>query len=92
LEGIPYSPWLRPLFAALTLVNLASVWLRGRSTGLMRGFYLVSAGTLAIFVFKLGLGWENAAFCGVALTLPGSLLSALSAKNGRLEEKGGKSC
>ena len=68
---------LRSLFAALMLVNLASAWLRGRSTGLMSGFYLVGAGALAIFVFKLGLGWENAAIWGVALTLAGSLLSAL---------------
>ena len=49
----------------------------------MSGFYLVSAGALAIVVSKMTLGWENAADWGVALTLAGSLLSALSATNGR---------
>ena len=83
LQRIPYSPWLQPVLAAVMLINLASVWLRGRSTGRMSGFYLVSAGALAIIVSKMGLGWENAAVWGVALTLAGSLLSALSARNDR---------
>ena len=64
----------------------------GALDGTNERVYLVSAGALAIFVFKLGLGWENAAFCGVALTLLGSLLRPLSAKNGQIEEKGAKSC
>ncbi len=88
LERIPYSPWLQPGLAAVMLINLASVWLRGRSTGRMRGFYLVGAGALAIIASKIGLGWENAAVWGVALTLAGSLLSALSAKNRRLAAPG----
>jgi protein SCO1/2 len=83
LEQIPYSPWLQPVLVAMMLINLASVWLRGRSTGRMSGFYLVSAGAVAIVILKMGLGWGNAAVWGVALTLAGSLLSALSAKNGR---------
>lgn len=80
LHRIPYSPWLKPVFVSLMLVNLASVWLRGRSTGRMGGFYLVGAGTVTILVAKLGLGLEQVAVVGVALTLAGSLLSALSAK------------
>jgi protein SCO1/2 len=83
LNQIPYSPWLRPVLVAVMLINIASVWLRGRSTGRMSGFYLVSAGALAIVVLKMGLGWEKAAVWGVALTLAGSLLSALSARSGR---------
>jgi protein SCO1/2 len=83
LQRIPYSPWLQPVLVTVMLINLASVWLRGRSTGRMSGFYLVSAGALAIVVSKMGLGWENAAAWGVALTLAGSLLSALSARNDR---------
>lgn len=83
LERIPYSPWLQPVLAAVMLINLASAWLRGRSTGRMTGFYLVSAGALAIVLSKTGLAWENAAVWGVALTLAGSLLSVLSGKNGR---------
>lgn len=81
LNQIPYSPWLRPVFVAVMLVNITSVWLRGRLTGRMGGSYLVSAGALAIVVSKVGLGWEKAAVWGVALTLAGSLLSALSARN-----------
>lgn len=83
LNQIPYSPWLQPVLVAVILINLASVWLRGRLTDRMSGFYLVSAGALAIVVSKMGLGWENAAVWGVASTLAGSLLSALSAKNRR---------
>lgn len=85
LNQIPYSPWLKPLLVAAMLINLASVWLRGRSTGRMSGFYLVSAGALAIVVSKMKLGWENVAIFGVALTLAGSLLSALSTRNRRSE-------
>ncbi len=81
LNQIPYSPWLQPMLIAVMLINLASVWLRGRSTGRMSGFYLVSAGALAIVLLNMGLGWENAAVWGVALTLAGSLMSALGGKN-----------
>lgn len=84
LEQIPYAPWLQPVLVAVMLINLASVWLRGRSTGRMSGFYLVSAGALAIVVSKMGFSWEKAALWGVAATLAGSLLSALSDKNRRL--------
>jgi protein SCO1/2 len=87
LQRIPYSPWLQPVLVAVMLINLASVWLRGLATGRMSGFYLVSAGALAIIVSKMGLGWENAAYWGVALTLAGSLLSALSARNVRPAER-----
>lgn len=80
LQRIPYSPWLQPLLVTVMLINLGSVWLRGRSTGRMSGFYLVSGGALAIVVSKLGPAWENAAVWGVALTMAGSLLSALSAR------------
>jgi protein SCO1 len=83
LERIPYSPWLQLLLAAVMLINLGSVWLRGRSTRRMSGFYLVGAGALAIVVSKMGLGWENAALGGVALTFAGSMLSALGPRIGR---------
>jgi protein SCO1/2 len=78
LKQIPYSPWLQPLLVAVMLINLTSVWLRGRSTGRMSGFYLVSAGVLAIVVSRMVPGWETASLWGVALTLAGSLLSALN--------------
>jgi protein SCO1/2 len=81
LQQIPYSPWLQFVLVAVMLVNLASVWLRGRATGRMHGFYLVSAGALVIILSKLALGWENVAVLGIALTLAGSLLSALSTRN-----------
>lgn len=83
LEQVPYSPWLQPVLIAVMLINLASVWLRGRSTGRMSAFYLVSAGSLTIIVSKMVLGWESGALLGIALTLAGSLLSALSAKSSR---------
>ncbi len=83
LEQIPYSPWLQPVLVAVLLINLASVWLRGRSTRRMSGFYLAGAGALAIVVSRMGLGLESAVLWGVVLTLAGSLLSALSTRNGR---------
>jgi protein SCO1/2 len=82
LQRIPYSPWLQPLLIAVMLINLISVWVRGRAMGRMGGFYLVSAGALAILVSKTGPVWESASVWGVALTLAGSLLSALSVGNG----------
>jgi protein SCO1 len=78
LEKIPYSPWLQPVLVAVMLINLASVWFRGRSTRRMSAFYLVSAGALAILISRIGLGCESAAVGGIALTMVGSLLSALS--------------
>lgn len=82
LKQIPYSPWLQPVLFAMMLINLGSVWLRGRATGRMIGFYLVSVGALAIILSKTGPGWESAAILGVALTLVGSILSALNGKKG----------
>jgi protein SCO1/2 len=84
LQRVPYAPWLRPLLVAAMLVNLASVWLRGRATGRMGGFYLVGAGALTILVAKTVPGWEAAAVWGVPLTLAGSLLSAFGAGQQRL--------
>jgi protein SCO1/2 len=92
LQRLPYSPWLQPLLAAVMLINLASVWLRGRSTGRMSGFYLVSAGALAILVLKMGLGWEMGAALGVALTLAGSLWSALGPRKSRSAKLDSASC
>lgn len=75
LSAIPYTPWLKPAFAALMFLNLASVWLRARATRRMTGFSLASAGALAI-VGALQFGWQGAAVAGVALTMAGSILSA----------------
>jgi protein SCO1/2 len=83
LQRIPYSPWLQMLLVAMMLVNVASVWLRGRATGRMSGFYLVSAGALIIIASRVGPGWESAAVWGVALTLAGSLLGVLGAGRSR---------
>ncbi|HEY0170816.1 MAG TPA: SCO family protein [Pyrinomonadaceae bacterium] len=88
LQQIPYSPWLQPLLIAVMLINLTSVWLRGRSTGRMSAFYLVSAGGLAILLSKAGPGWESAAAPGVAFTLAGSLLSALNVRKVRAAARG----
>lgn len=86
MEQIPYSPWLQPVLVIMLLINLASVWLRGRSTGRMSGFYLVVAGVFLIVASKMGINAESCAFLGVALTFAGSFLSALSVKNGKREE------
>jgi protein SCO1 len=75
LERVPYSPWLQPVLAAVMLINLASLWFRGRSTGRMGGFYLAAAGALAIFASRVGAGLEGAAVWGVGLTVAGSVVS-----------------
>jgi hypothetical protein len=60
------------------LLNLVSVWMRGRTTGRMTGVYLVAAGAWTIVLSKIGFGFEQAGGFGVALTLVGSLMSALN--------------
>ncbi|HEX6900456.1 MAG TPA: SCO family protein [Thermoanaerobaculia bacterium] len=78
LERIPYSPWLQPLLAAMMLINLASLWFRGRSTGRRSGFYLALAGALAILASRVVPGLEAAAMWGVGLTLVGSAVGVWS--------------
>jgi protein SCO1 len=83
LQQIPYAPWLQPVLAVVMIINLAAVWRRGRSTGRPSGSYLVTAGALAILASKMTLDFASAGGCGIALTMTGSLVSALGAKNGR---------
>ena len=80
LEQIPYAPWLLPLLALAVVINVASVWLRARTSRRFAGFYLVAIGGGAIFASNLGVGGEAFAMIGVGATLAGSLLSAT---NGR---------
>lgn len=77
LQRIPYSPWLQPVLAAVMLINLASLWLRGRSTGRLIGFYLALAGALAILASKAVPILEDAALWGVGLTVAGSVVSVI---------------
>lgn len=86
LEQVPYSPWLQPVLIAVMLINLASVWLRGRSTRQMSGFYLVVAGIFLILLSKMYINTESLTVLGVVSTLAGSFLSALSVKNAKREE------
>ena len=79
LERIPY-PWVAPLLAAAALVNLASVWLRARSTHRWTGAWLVTAGAAMIGLSRFG--WPLAGW-GVAATLIGSVVSALSLRDSR---------
>ena len=81
LEQIPYSPWLRTVFAIVMMINLGSVWLRARATGRMLGFYLVSCGAMAIIGSKFRDSWPALAVVGILLTLSGSMLSALIGKS-----------
>ena len=78
LERVPYSPWLQPLLASVMLANLAFVWLRGRKTERMAGFYLAAAGAITILLSNIRLEWQSAAVIGVGLTFLGSLVSVLA--------------
>ena len=80
LAYVPYSPWMQPALLGVLLINLVSVWWRGRSTRRMAGFYLVTAGALAVVATKLDLFSEQAALVGVMLTLAGSVASTWSTK------------
>lgn len=82
LQRVPYTPWLQPVFAAVMLINVASVWLRGRRTGRTGAFYLAGAGALAIFTAKMVPGAQGAASWGIALTLAGSVWSVLGTRRG----------
>ncbi len=77
LSPIAQSPWLRPALLALLMLNLLSVWVRGRATGRMVAFWLVFLGALVLGLSKSipGLS-ESGAWCGVVLTLTGSLWNA----------------
>ncbi len=75
LGSIPYSPWLQPLLAVAMLVNLGSMWLRGRASGRMSPFWLAGAGALLLAAAKLGAAWPGVGLAGVAFTLAGSALS-----------------
>jgi len=77
LEQIPYSPWLQPLFIALMLMNLGAVWLRRHSTHGMIALLLVAAGTLTTIICKFAGVWDKGAMLGFALTLLGSITSAV---------------
>ena len=83
IREIPYPSKMQPLLVAAMLINVVSVWFRARATRRLSGFYLVSAGILAITLAKAVVGWENAAAWGVALTFAGSFWSAADRK--RLE-------
>ncbi|HEX9985914.1 MAG TPA: SCO family protein [Thermoanaerobaculia bacterium] len=81
LNQIPYSPWLQPAIAALVLVNVATVWLRGRATRRLTGFYLVTAGAL-VTLSSVTLGWKSVSAIGIILTMAGSLVSARRLQSG----------
>ena len=83
LAQIPHA-WMQPLLFAMILVNVASVGWRDRASGRMTGFYLVSAGALAIATARTSLDLEWAAPLGVVMTLAGSAASVWSAERSRL--------
>jgi protein SCO1/2 len=86
LEWVVSSPWLLWILAGVLLVNLLSLWIRARATGRMSGFWLAVGGALVIAIAKLEPNYEKFAVLGVALTMGGSLLSALRLNSRFAEE------
>jgi len=80
IQRLRFSPALEAVLVLLMLVNVASVWRRGRATGSMLGSYLVSAGAIAIIASRFAPGWESVAVWGVWFTLAGSLWSVVNNK------------
>jgi hypothetical protein len=76
LERIPYEPWLLPVFIALMLVNIASLWPGQR--GNVAAFALAVAGAQVILVLGIGCEVPGAAPLGLALSTAGSFLSVKS--------------
>ena len=76
LERIPYAPWLLPLFIALMIVNLASLWPGQR--GNVLAFALAVAGAQVILVLGIGCEIPIAAPVGLALSTAGSFLAVKS--------------
>jgi len=77
IRQIPYPSRMQPLFMALMLVNVVSVWFRARVIRDMGGFYFVFAGTFAIILAETVIGGGNVAALGVALMCAGSLWNAV---------------
>ena len=77
IRQIPYPSRMQPVFMALMLVNVVSVWFRARAIRDMGGFYFVFAGTLAIILAETVIGGGNVAALGVALMCTGSLWNAV---------------
>lgn len=66
VQSLAYSKWIFAVLIALMLVNLVSLWKRGR----MAALSFAAAGALAIFAF-------DAKLTGVMLTMIGSLVAVL---------------
>lgn len=76
IEKIFSSSKMQVVLVGMMLINIVSVWFRGRATRRMSGFYLVCAGVVTIILGKAA-AWDQAAVAGVLLTVTGSLWSAV---------------
>lgn len=84
LQSIPYSPWLLPLFVILMLVNLLSVYRRGKHRNFFTPFYLSLLGVVLVLIPGMWLEIGLASYLGMAFLFSGSLISVLSyGKKGR---------
>jgi protein SCO1/2 len=82
LQGIPYSPWLLPFFVILMLVNLFSIYRRGKHNGAFAPFYLSLLGVLLILVPGMWLEIVFSSYLGVGFLFIGSVMSVLSFRKG----------
>ena len=78
--------WMQSLLLAMMLVNIASVGWRDRASGLMTGFYFVSAGAIALVAARISPQFEPAAPLGVLLTLAGSAVSVFNGERSRFSD------
>lgn len=90
LQSIPYSPWLLPVFVILMLVNLLSVYRRGKHRNAFAPFYLSVLGVLLILIPGMWLEMTFVSYLGMAFLFSGSLISVLSyGKKGSLSSLDG---
>jgi hypothetical protein len=82
LQGIPYTPWLLPVFVILMLVNLFSIYRRGKHNGAFTPFYLSLLGVLLILVPGMWLEIVFSSYLGVGFLFIGSVMSVLSFRKG----------
>jgi hypothetical protein len=77
LDGIPYAPWLVPIFIALVGVNVLVAWRRARARRAMASFYLAAAGAFSVLVLGLWRGVPLAVPLGITASFAGSVLGSL---------------
>ncbi|MCX6319181.1 MAG: SCO family protein [Bacteroidetes bacterium] len=75
LQSLPYSPWLKPVFIALMVINLVVLYIRGKRRKMYLPLYLSIAGS-ALVLLRMQYDQPLFTYVGMALLLVSSLLNS----------------